>query len=66
MKTYIFIAFSLLPILSAATAAAPQRVVTLGGDVTEIVFALGQGGDIACDDQTSLYPSAATRLPQVG
>lgn len=54
--------------LCAATAAqaAPKRVVTLGGDVTEIVYALGAGGSIVCDDQTSLYPQAATKLPQVG
>ena len=55
---------ALLTVASAASAA--PRVVTLGGDVTEIVYALGQGDRIACDDQTSLYPAAATKLPQVG
>jgi len=52
--------------VTTATEAAPKRVVTLGGDVTEIVYALGAGNSIACDDQTSLYPQAATKLPQVG
>ncbi len=47
-------------------AAPAARIVTLGGDVTEIVFALGQQSRIVCDDQTSLYPEAASRLPQVG
>lgn len=63
MKTSIFLALALLP---AVAHAAAQRVVTLGGDVTEIVYALGQGDRIVCDDQTSLYPSSATKLPQVG
>ncbi len=50
----------------SASAAPAQRVVTLGGDVTEIVYALGQDSRIVCDDQTSLYPAAATKLPRVG
>lgn len=56
---------ALLPI-ATAMAAGPQRVVTLGGSVTEIVFALGQGDRVVADDQSSLYPEAATRLPRVG
>ncbi|MEI9994167.1 MAG: ABC transporter substrate-binding protein [Rhizomicrobium sp.] len=50
----------------ALPAQAAQRVVALGGDVTEIVYALGLGDRLVCDDQTSLYPAAATKLPQVG
>ncbi len=50
----------------AGAAQAASRVVTLGGNVTEIVYALGAEGSLVCDDQTSLYPAAATRLPQVG
>jgi iron complex transport system substrate-binding protein len=47
-------------------AAAPSRVVSLGGDVTEIAFALGKGGSIAAVDVTSLYPAEANKLPKVG
>ncbi|WP_287932221.1 ABC transporter substrate-binding protein, partial [Achromobacter sp.] len=47
-------------------AAPPARVVTLGGSVTEIVYGLGQGDRLVGDDQSSLYPEAATRLPRVG
>src|SRR5690606_30267932 len=43
-----------------------QRVVTLGGTVTEIVYALDQGDRLVGDDQSSLYPEAATKLPRVG
>jgi len=49
-----------------AAQAAPDRVVSLGGSVTEIVYALGQGGLLVADDDSSLYPQAATELPSVG
>ena len=52
MNKRIVAAFALLPLLSTANAASPQRIVTLGGDVTEIVFALDQGNSVVCDDQT--------------
>lgn len=50
----------------AMARAEPQRVVALGGSVTEIVYDLGQGGRLVADDLSSLYPDAATRLPRVG
>ncbi|AMG45164.1 heme/hemin ABC transporter substrate-binding protein [Achromobacter ruhlandii] len=53
-------------LVAGAQAAPPERVVTLGGSVTEIVYGLGQGGRLVGDDQSSLYPEAATRLPRVG
>lgn len=48
------------------TAQAAERVVTLGGSVTEIVYALGQQDKLVGNDQSSIYPEAATRLPRVG
>jgi iron complex transport system substrate-binding protein len=51
---------------SATAAAAPQRIVSIGGAITEIVFALGEGAQVAAVDTTSLYPAAATALPKVG
>jgi iron complex transport system substrate-binding protein len=50
----------------AAHAVEPARVVTLGGSVTEIVYALGEGGRLVGNDLSSLYPEAATRLPRIG
>lgn len=44
----------------------PQRVVSLGGSVTEIVFGLGQGHRLVADDASSMYPEAARKLPRVG
>ncbi len=47
-------------------AAAAERVVAVGGGVTEIVYALGAEERLVGVDTTSLYPEAARRLPQVG
>jgi iron complex transport system substrate-binding protein len=51
---------------SGAAWAAPERVVSLGGSVTEIVYALGQGDRLVADDESSLYPEDAQKLPRVG
>ncbi|MBO9330092.1 ABC transporter substrate-binding protein [Achromobacter xylosoxidans] len=65
MKTWLALAAGWTMAL-AAHAGAPERVVTLGGSVTEIVYGLGQEGRLVGDDLSSLYPEAATRLPHVG
>ena len=54
------------PLVLHAASATPQRLVTLGGSVTEIVYALGMGHKIVADDASSLYPEAARQLPKVG
>lgn len=43
-----------------------QRIVAVGGSVTEIVYALGLGDRLLAVDSTSLYPAVATELPNVG
>lgn len=43
-----------------------HRIVSVGGAVTEIVYALGAGDDLVAVDSTSLYPAAARDLPDVG
>jgi len=60
--------------LALATAVAPSasaqdkpiRLVTVGGALTEIVYALGAESQLVGVDTTSLYPPAARSLPQVG
>jgi iron complex transport system substrate-binding protein len=56
------------PLLLAgrARAAGRLRVVTLGGAVTETVFALGAGATVVGTDLTSLYPPEAAALPRLG
>ncbi|MGI3210585.1 heme/hemin ABC transporter substrate-binding protein [Roseovarius tibetensis] len=49
-----------------ATAQAPDRVLSIGGDVTEIIFALDQGHRLVARDTTSTYPPQAENLPDVG
>ncbi|HWK63416.1 MAG TPA: hemin ABC transporter substrate-binding protein [Rhizobiaceae bacterium] len=44
----------------------PSRVVSIGGSLTEIVYALGEGKRLVARDQTSVYPEAALSLPDVG
>jgi iron complex transport system substrate-binding protein len=43
-----------------------SRLVSIGGAVTEIVFALGQGEKVVGRDTTSVYPQEAFALPDVG
>lgn len=48
-------------------AASVGRIVTVGGAMTEIVYALGEGGRIVAVDTTSLFPrQVVTDLPKVG
>lgn len=49
-----------------AQAEPAERVLALGGAVTEIVFALGQGDRLVARDSTSSFPPEALSLPDVG
>lgn len=44
----------------------PQRVVALGGSVTEIIYALAAESKLVGVDASSIYPDAARAQPQVG
>lgn len=43
-----------------------SRLVSIGGSLTEIIFALGEEGKLVARDQTALYPDAVLALPDVG
>lgn len=43
-----------------------SRLVSVGGDVTEIIYALGEEKRLVGRDSTSIYPEAATKVPDVG
>lgn len=43
-----------------------SRIVTLSGDLTEAVFALGLGASVVATDVTTIYPPEAVGLPIVG
>lgn len=44
----------------------PMRIVSVGGSVTEIVYALGQAHRLVARDTTSNFPAEARALPDVG
>ncbi len=50
----------------AASAEDAQRIVAIGGTVTEIIYALGEGDRVVAVDTTSLYPQEATSKPNIG
>lgn len=44
----------------------PQRVVSIGGSITEIIYALDLADRLVAVDSTSRYPSGAAAKPDVG
>ncbi|WP_122073185.1 hemin ABC transporter substrate-binding protein [Pseudophaeobacter sp. EL27] len=56
---------ALLPV-QAVQAEEPSRIVSIGGAVTEIVYALGQEDRLVARDTTSNFPAKAAALPNVG
>ncbi|WP_455466550.1 heme/hemin ABC transporter substrate-binding protein [Bartonella sp. B39] len=68
----IFILFS-LPYFSQQVIAEPTthfsenaRIVSIGGSLTEIVYALGAQDQLVARDSTSVYPQEALKLPVLG
>lgn len=43
-----------------------NRIVAVGGSVTEVVFALGEEDRLVARDTTSIFPPEANELPDVG
>lgn len=58
------VALSALPL--AFCTFASERIVSIGGDVTQIVYALDAQQELVARDTTSLHPEAAKQLPDVG
>lgn len=50
----------------ALPALAAERVVSIGGDVTQIVYALDAQQDLVARDSTSQQPAQANKLPNIG
>mgnify|MGYP000990000961 CR=1 FL=1 len=68
LKTAALAAAAALLSLPLAAFAEPgeERIVTLGFDVTELVFALGAGDRVVGVDSSSGYPAEVEKLPKVG
>lgn len=63
MKSWLVV-LNTLPFAFSAVAA--ERIVSIGGDVTQIIYALNAQQDLVARDTTSLHPEAAKKLPDVG
>lgn len=57
---------ALLGTLTASSAQAKPRVISVGGAITEIIYALGAEDQLVATDTTSYYPEAAKNTPKVG
>lgn len=59
-----------LPALAAGPEIAPfkdnSRIVSIGGSLTEIVYALGEENKLVARDTTGNYPPEALKLPDIG
>lgn len=62
--------FAGLSLLGSAWAAEEgydtSRVVSVGGSLTEIVYALGEEDHLVARDSTSVFPAEANELPDIG
>lgn len=65
MQKIKFIGLLLSLVISSYTLA-NERIVSIDGSITEIIYALGAQKDLVGVDTTSRYPQAASKLPQVG
>ena len=56
----------LAPWATAATGKGKQRIISVGGAITEIIFALNASNDLVAVDTTSNFPESVQKLPNVG
>lgn len=70
IKTIFYVATLMLSVLLSTNMAFAHdnddHIISIGGSVTEIVFALGEEDRLIARDTTSVYPEAALKLPDVG
>ncbi|HEY4193548.1 MAG TPA: ABC transporter substrate-binding protein, partial [Mesorhizobium sp.] len=67
----IALSFTLAPVGAGASEntsvfPAGAKIASIGGSITEIVFALGEQDRLVARDSTSVYPQEAFKLPDVG
>ncbi|MAW88798.1 MAG: hemin ABC transporter substrate-binding protein [Phyllobacteriaceae bacterium] len=62
----IWLAMMMAPWARAGETAGAGRIVSIGGSVTEIIYALGEQERLVARDRTSTYPREAGGLPDIG
>jgi len=63
---YCLLLTSLVLTIASGVVEAAERLLTIGGSVTEVVYALGRGDEIVATDITSYYPEQTNKLPKIG
>ena len=67
MRKLLFLsAFFFVKAVTAETYKEAHSIVSIGGPITEIIYALGEENRLVARDSTSLYPSGVEKLPDVG
>ena len=66
LSTAFFALTLSLTLPTTASAKDAERIVSIGGTITEIIYALGEGDRVVAVDTTSLYPQEATAKPNIG
>ncbi len=72
ISAFFLLVFVVTRLAIAETESAPStqtttpRIISVGGALTEIVYALNAADKLVGVDTTSQYPESATKLPQVG
>ncbi len=65
MRIFCILVFILLPFTVQAKDF-PTRIISVGGALTEMIYAMGEGQRLIGSDTTSYYPIEATKLPKIG
>lgn len=66
MTTHLKALFTVICLAILPTAQAQERIVTAGGSITEIIYALGADKELVGVDITSTYPEEVKKLPKIG
>jgi len=73
MKFFTTLTLTLILSMSTFSAAvlaegakSPDRIVSIGGSLTEIIYALGEQSRLIARDTTSTFPPEANLLPDIG
>ncbi|MDE1463172.1 heme/hemin ABC transporter substrate-binding protein [Spartinivicinus poritis] len=56
----------ILGIILSTLSQAQQRIISAGGAMTELLYALGVGKQLVAVDTSSIYPESASKLPKIG
>lgn len=64
MKTRLLV--FILSVIFSIASQAEQRIISAGGAITELIYALGVEKQLVAVDTSSVYPDSVKRVPKVG